>query len=363
MTHGVPYTPTHDLPPVPSHEILGNYRSGSAYGYAAKSFYSEVPAYSMNYVEELPDYSAPQPVLSQDMVSYPSWTSRADYGYGGATANLVHRPAPSVAVDSNFSLSSMAAHLPGASLGSAGRVLPAPSSRSLSYANSQSYKALPPTGGHDSSPVDAAIVLADMASASSNYGSSFDASGLSYNSSTTSLQTHNTQGSRTNSETYSPDTDSIFTEHEHSLRSQGSAVDLHAYTYGGADSGGSSFRRGSAPSGAPAPASGSHGASSANGISTSKGSTSSSGGSSTGGVATSCSHHQTFMIGTIHDSSSSAHHHHHVPLAATAAVPGATAVAGYLPESSGASSSHSNPAISNGRVHGDTRRAAVGGRR
>jgi hypothetical protein len=219
VTHGISYTPTHDLPPVASHEILSPYGGGSAYSYATKPFYSGVPTYSMGYVEELSYYSmnnSSQPVLGPDMVSYPSWTSRGDYGCGGATTSLVHRPAPSVAVDSaNFSLSNMAAHLPGSSVGSSDRLLPAPSNRSLSYPSSQSYKALPPAGGTDPSPVDAAAVLADMAS--SSYGGSFDTSALSYNSSTTSLQTQNTQASRTNPEAYSPDTDSIFTEHEHSL--------------------------------------------------------------------------------------------------------------------------------------------------
>lgn len=371
------YAPTPDLPPVGSHDILGAYRSGSAYSYATKPFYSGVPAYSMGYVEELSDYSIgspPPPVLGQDLVPYPSWTSRADYGYGAATTttSLVHRPAPAVAVDAaNFSLSSMAAHLPGPSLGSTDRLLPAPSARSLSYASSQSYKALPPAAGTDPSPADAAAVLADMAS--SSYGGSFDASGLPYNSSTTSLQTHTTQGSRTNSEAYSPDTDSIFTEHEHILRSQGSAVDLHTYTYGGGESAGSSLRRGSA-SGGPAPATGSPGGSHVN-SSGSKGSMSSSDSSSsssndnnntsssttTSGAVS--SHHGYMAMNSLHDAASNSHHHHDVPLAAPAAVSGATAPVAYLDESSGASRSHSTAALYSGKVHGDTRRAAVAGSR
>lgn len=361
MPHGIAYASAHDLPPVGSHEILSPYRSGSAYSYATKPFYSGMPAYSMGYVEELSDYSmssSSQPILGQDMVSYPSWTSRADYGYGGSTTSLVHRPAPSVAVDAaNFSLSSMAAQLPGHSVGSTDRLLPAPGSRSLSYPSSQSYKALPPAGGADPSPVDAAAVLADMAS--SSYSGSFDTSSLPYNSSTTSLQTHNTHGSRTNSETYSADANSIFTEHEHSLRSQGSAVDLHTYTYGGGEPGASSLRRTSAASGGPTSGSSSHGGNNVN-SGGSKGSTSSSS-SGGGGVAT--THHSYMAMSSMHDSASNSHHHHGLPLAATASVSGATGSAAYLAESSGASGGHSSANICNGRAHGDTRRAAVGGRR
>ncbi|KAB5554468.1 hypothetical protein GE09DRAFT_1221968 [Coniochaeta sp. 2T2.1] len=367
VSHGLSsYTPTHGLPSVGTEEIMSPYRGGSAYGYAnTKSFYSGVPAYSMGYVEELSDYSS-QPVLGQDMVSYPSWTSRGDYGYGGTTTSLVHRPAPSVGVDStNFSLSNMAAHLPGSG---SDRLLPVPSSRSMSLASSQSYKALPPAGGADPSLVDAAAVLADMPS--SSYGGSFDTV-LPYNSSTTTLQTQTTQGSRTNSEAYSPHADSIFTEHEHSLRSQGSAVDLHAYTYGAAELGGSSLRRGSAAaSGGPAAATGNHVVNSSTGTSGkgSTGTTSGSGNSSSGGVVTGSHNHHSYMaMGPIHDSASNPHHHqhHHVPLAAAAAaaVSGGTATASYLAKSPSATGGHATATICNGRVHGDTRRAAVGGRR
>lgn len=359
VTHGgIPYIPPHDLPPVPSHEILSPYRGGPAYSYATKPFYSGVPAYSMGYVEELPDYpinSSSQPVLGQDMMPYPSWTSRGDYGYAGATTSLVHRPAPSVAVDSaNFSLSNMATHLPGSSLGSSDRLLPAPSSRSVSYPSSQTYKALPPAGGTDPSPVDAAAVLADMAS--SSYGGSFDTSSLPYNSSTTSLQTQATQSSRTKSEAYSPDTDSIFTEHEHSLRSQGSAVDLHAYTYSGSEPGGRSLRRGSAASGGLASASSSHGGNTSNG---GKGSTSSSS-SSSSSVAN--IHHGYMNLSSIHDSTSNPHHHH-VQLAATAAVSGGTPSAAYLAESPVSTGGDGSPTTCSGRVHRDARRGPVGGRR
>lgn len=313
----------------------------------------------MGYVEELPDYSissSSQHVLGQDMMPYPSWTSRGDYGYAGTTTSLVHRPAPSVAVDSaNFSLSNMAAHLPGSSVGSSDRLLPAPSSRSMSYPSSQTYKALPPAGGTDPSPVDAAAVLADMAS--SSYGGSFDTSGLPYNSSTTSLQTQATQTSRTNSEAYSPDTDSIFTEHEHSLRSQGSAVDLHAYTYSGSEHGGRSLRRGSAASGGLASASSSHGGNTGSG---GKGSTSSSSNSSSSSVAN--IHHGYMNLSSIHDSTSNPHHHH-VQLAATAAVSGGTPSAAYLAESPVSTGGDGSATTCSGRAHRDARRGPVGGRR
>lgn len=353
VAHGASYTTPNDLPSVASHEILSPYRGGSAYNYATKPFYSSVPAYSMGYVEELSDYTinnSSQPVLAPDLVPYPSWTSRGDYGYNGGTTSLVHRPAPSVAVDSaNFSLSNMAAHLPGSTVSSSDRLLPAPSNRTLSYPNPQSYKALPPAGGTDPSPVDAAAVLADMAS--SSYGGSFDGSGLPYNCSTTSLQSHTSQASRTECEAYSPDTDSIFTEHEHSLRSQGSAVELHTYTYGGGESGGSSLRRGSASSGGPASASSSHRGNTSSG---SKGSTSSSGSSSVANV-----HHGYLSMGSLHDSASNPHQHH-IPLAATAAVSRSTASPAFLvdPDST---SVHSTATLCNGKAHGDARRAAVGG--
>lgn len=352
-SHALSYSPAQELPPAASHEILSPpYRGGSAYGYATKpSYFSNMSAYSIGYVEELPDYGMnTSSQLNQDMVSYPSSASWRDYGYGGATTSLVHRPAPSVTDSGNFSLSHMATHLPGAS---SDRLLPAPSNRSLAsavYTGTPSYKALPPAGGIDPSPIHAASVLADMAS--SSYGGSFDATGLPYNTSTTSLQAHNDHTSRTTSEAYSPDTDSIFTEHEHSLRSQGSAIDLHTYTYGGGEPAASSLRRASAASGGPASGS------SSLGPNNSKGSTSSGSGSS---VAN--SHHGYMSMTAIHDSASNSHHHH-VPLAATAVVPGGTASAAYLSESSSSSGSRSTATICNGSVNGgETRRATVGGRR
>jgi hypothetical protein len=246
------------------------------------------------------------------------------------------------------------------------RLLPAPSSRNnLVYPTTQSYKAQPPAGGaHDQqSPIDAAAVLADMAS--SSYGHSYDTSGLTYSLPQTSLHAHSTQSSRSDREACSPEGESIFAEHEHSLRSQGSAVELQTYTYGGgAESSGSSIQHG------PAAISGTggDGSASANGSHTDHGSSDGRGRSGTSGSSSvggrSGSHHPYMAI---HDSASSQHHHqhhhHHVPLAATAAVSGSTACAPYLDDPSGTTGGHGNTAACNIRMHGDARRAAVGGGR
>jgi hypothetical protein len=358
--HNIPFSQELS-PPTASHEFMSPYRGGSTYSYASKPFYSTMPSYSMGYVEDLSDYhmsNSAQPVLAQDMVPYASWTSRGDYPYSGATTSLAHRPAPAVTVDStNFSLSNMAAHLPGSTVTSSDRLLPAPSNRSLACTSSHSYKVLPPTGGNDPSPADAAAVLAEMAS--SSYGSSFDTSGLSYSSSATSLQAHNDHSS------HSPDSDSIFTEHEHSLRSQGSVVDLHTYTYGGGESAVGSLRRGSAASGGPVSGSGSNDGNNNGG---SKGGTSGGGGRSSSSVSVASNHHGYMPVRSVHDSASSSHHHHHqLPLAthgSTNVVSGGTASTAYLPESSASSGGHNNPGgICNGSMHGDTRRAALGCRR
>jgi hypothetical protein len=376
IAHSMPYP--HDLPHVGSSEMLtGNpYRGGSTYSYAKPSYYSAMPGYPMGYVDEYTDYpsmaNSSQHVMGHDMVPYSTWTSR-DYGYGG-TASLVHRPAPSVASDSaNFSFHSMAAHLPASSASVSDRLLPAPSSRSMSYTGSHSYRALPPAGGADPSPVHAAAVLADMASGT--YANSFDTSGLPYSSSAAvSLQTHagsDHHSSRTNSESYSPDTESIFTEHEQSLRSQGSAVDLNVYTYSGTDSGPSSLRRGSAASGCPTLVSSSSGSGSGSG----SGGTcnSSKGASSTASSQSSMadSHHSQQQqhiyvpANSIQGSTPSHHsHHHQLPLVATtggpSAVSGGTASAtSYLADSNASSPSGTGC----GHAHADTRRATVGGRR
>lgn len=372
-----------------------SYRGGGpAYYGKPPSYYSPVGAgYALAYVDEYSDYSpiahTSQHVLGgHDMAQYPTWTGR-EYGYG-STSTLVHRPAPAMATtpdsaSANFSFHSMAAHLPVSSVSVADRLLPAPSSRIMPYANtaaSHSYRTLPSAGVSDSSPVHAAAALTDMASGA--YVNGFDS--LSYGSSgvgAVPLQGHegsDNHSSRTDSEAYSPDAESIFAEHEQGLRSHGSAIDLNAYTYttGGTDSGPSSIRRGSASSGCPTSTRGTCGTGMEGGSrggghcgqGTKASSISSSqGGGSCDGGGSSSSHNQQQHVYAIQDSHHA--HHHGLPLVtatgggsvvsgSTAAAAASTAAA-YMAGSDGPSGRSGSSGMA--RNHPDSRRATVGSRR
>lgn len=285
-SHSVQYT--QDLPALSSAEILNPYRGGSPYGYGTKQFYPAMSSYSTGYPEEYADYgiSCPsqQTVLNHEavgMIPYP-WLSRskqpaassvyldpdATYAYGG-TASLVHRSAHAVTTDSpNFSFSHMAAQLPAASVHGTDRLLPTPVSRSLSsssglpYPSLQSLKAAIPTTGPQSPPLSATGGPGDVASAAAaaGYSNGFDTSGLPY-SSAMALPTHHHHHTPHNhiqhhpartgsvpSSSYSTAAESLFSEHDHGLRSHGSTVvDLTGYAYAdsGVGQGASSLRRGS----------------------------------------------------------------------------------------------------------------------
>lgn len=222
----------------------------------------------------------PYQVINNDMVpSYGHWTgarnkpasqnasayldSDAGYGYStGSTASLAHRPAVSMAGggdSSAYSMSSMTASL--ASTGNE-RLLPTPVSRTLgssaagyrsdglsngysSSARSSHANVLPSGAAGSNSPVSpiadvtSAAAVAGYASSAYDYATTMRASQHHGSGSTDAYTTVSSGGSET-----------IFGDSDRNAATQGSAVDLTGYTYGGgspADT--SSLRRASSGSG------------------------------------------------------------------------------------------------------------------
>ncbi|KAL2193133.1 hypothetical protein P885DRAFT_46054 [Corynascus similis CBS 632.67] len=245
VAHGLPYS--HDLPTLGSGDVLGPYRGGSAYAYtpATKAYYPAMHAYGTPYPDEFdfglgvssPPVMNPEPVgmmpgqwSSTARPKPPSFSSmyldsEGAFGasYGGA-GGLLHRPSHSASSDSaNFSFSNVAASLPLSTTPGPDRLLPNPTGRSstLPY----------PSSAKPSTPVSASATstLADVATAAS-YASGFQASGMTFCSTTnSSLSSHPSSSSRPNSDGYSA-SESIFSEQERSLQSQGSAFDMAGYT-------------------------------------------------------------------------------------------------------------------------------------
>ena len=262
-----------DLPNVSSPDVAPSYR-GNTYPYpASKQYY---PAYGPPYTDEF-DYSIgvpPQPVLSHDPVGLlpgSHWAPRAkqpaDSGYGNMMMttepspypysghSLVHRPAGSSDA-SNFSFSGVAASLPSTS--STERLLPNPNPMGRS-ATATLPVPFPGQGGATSkTPASVTTpastsTLADVAAAAaaaSYAGGAYDTSGLPYPSISSSSASTGTLGShhqhasvsRTpSSDSYSGGGESIFSEQDRSLGTQGPDFDMNSFTAGP--------RRGSSSSG------------------------------------------------------------------------------------------------------------------
>jgi hypothetical protein len=176
--------------------------------------------------------------------------------------------------------------------------------------------------------------------ASTGYSASFDTVGLPYTSAATSIPNQHQHPNRTSSVTYSAPSEILFSDHEQSLRSNGSAVDLTGYAY--TDSGGSSIRRGS-------------GSSSQTSSVTGVGSTLSNGQSYISADQTEDSTARAQVHHHHHHQQSPQHSDHHHQSHIATAVPGGTAATSYLSETPGGSGP--------GSVHAESRRATVGGRR
>ncbi|KAL2167374.1 hypothetical protein VTG60DRAFT_1363 [Thermothelomyces hinnuleus] len=285
VTHGVPYPS--DVPALGSGDVLGSsYRGGSTYPYtpATKAYYPAMHAYGTPYPDDFdlalgvssPPVMHPEPV---GMMSGP-WSSStrpkpqpfgsmyldspegaAFGGYGGA--GLLHRLSHSASSDSpNFSFSGVATSLPLSTTPGPDRLLPNPAARSSTLPH--------PGPAKPSTPASASTTttLVDVATAAS-YAGGFPTPGLPFCSSG-SMSSQLSSSSRSNSDGYSGQ-ESIFSEQERSIQSQGPAFDMAGYT--------ASPRRSSGPG---------------------------------SGAEVSMTSHHTYVSGAgAHDAAANPHHRHH----------------------------------------------------
>lgn len=225
------------------------------------------------------------------------------YAYGtGSTANLVHRPAVSVsgADSSAYSFSSIAASLP--STGNE-RLLPNPVSRTLSsslasyrgdglsagYSSSKSnHNSVIPSGAAgQTSPVSP---ISDVTAEAAAYASS----AYDYATTMRAPQHHSSSSSDAYASVSTGSSETIFGDADRGAATQGPAVDLTGYTYGGGSpTDTSSMRRASSGSGLTSRSAGDSSASSTSYI------------GSDGGASA------VHGSGPYHHSSSSSHGHHH----------------------------------------------------
>ncbi|SPQ20784.1 604209c1-e117-43f5-bd0c-95c8b4518ad5 [Thermothielavioides terrestris] len=247
---GIPYSHDSSLPTLGSNDVLGSFRSSSAYAYtpATKAYYPAMHAYGTPYPDEFEfglGVSSPSVMHQEPVGMLPGqWSSGAGTrpaakpssfssiyldtdgpysSYHGA--GLLHRPPHSVSADSpNFSFSGVAASLPMSSTPGPERLLPNPAARSSSLPYPATLKS------SASSTTSAASTLADVATAAS-YAGGFNTPGLPYSSTTSSsLSSHHSSSSRSNSDTYSAH-DGIFSEQErNSIQSQGPGFEMSSYT-------------------------------------------------------------------------------------------------------------------------------------
>ncbi|KAL2158305.1 hypothetical protein VTH06DRAFT_4626 [Thermothelomyces fergusii] len=241
VSHGIPYS--NDVPALGSADVLGpSYRGGPAYPFntpATKPYYPAMHAYGTAYPDEFdfglgvssPPVMHPEPV---GMMSGP-WGSAARPkpqpfgsmyldppeggtfgGYGGAGGLLPRQSSHSASSDSpSFSFSGVATSLPLSATPGPDRLLPNPAARS-------SAKPSTPTSASSTT-----ATLVDVATAASYVGG-FPTQGLPFCSSG-SMSSQLSSSSRSNSDAYSGQ-ESIFSEQERSIQSQGSAFDMSGYT-------------------------------------------------------------------------------------------------------------------------------------
>ncbi|KAK4151864.1 hypothetical protein C8A00DRAFT_45002 [Chaetomidium leptoderma] len=262
VTGGLPFT--QDLPTLgSSSDVLSSYRGGSAYPYtpATKAYYPAMHAYGTPYSDDFEfGLGVPSlPVMNPEPVGIlpgqwagarakpPSYSSSmymdtctdGSYSSYNSGTSLLHRAPHSANSDSpNFSFSGVAASLPLSSTPGPDRLLPNPAGRSSILPYPAPIKPSAPAS------TSATTTLADVATAAT-YAGGFDTPGLSFSSATSSsLSSHPSSSSRSNSDTYSG-AESIFGEQERSLQSQGPSFDMGGYTAsprrgsGGGEGGGS----------------------------------------------------------------------------------------------------------------------------
>lgn len=280
-----PYT-AHEVGPV-SGDMMPSYRgaSGSQYPYASsnKSYYPSMAVWSNNYTDEpTVDYSGlgcnAYGMYSQEassLMPYPSWGPRkpatlpsssniymdaadTSYTYGTAAPNMMPQQRPAASSESqSFSVSSIAANLP--SSGNE-RLLPTPNSsaRSVSGSAGPGYRTdgLPSLYSKSSISSTSSIAASPVSTvttetAATTYDGVPLAPYTATGSTTSVLPYHKPPQRETGSAVgysgLSTLSDAIFSEHQRSIGSQGSGVDLTSYTYG-SDAGSSSsvLRRSSA---------------------------------------------------------------------------------------------------------------------
>lgn len=244
MGNGLSYT--QDLPTLGSSDVLGSYRGGSSCHYtpASKAYYPAMHAYGTPYPDDF-EYGlgVPSPqVMSPESVgilpaqwgtgtrakphTFSSMYSMDTEGHYSSynSTSLLHRPPNPVHSDSpNFSFSGVAASLPLTSTPGPDRLLPNPAGRSSTLHYPGAVKSSAPTS------TSTATTLADVATAAS-YAGGFDTPGLSFSAATSnSLPSQPSSSSRSNPDTYSGP-ESIFSEQERSIQSQGPAFDMNGYT-------------------------------------------------------------------------------------------------------------------------------------
>ncbi|KUI72526.1 hypothetical protein VM1G_08670 [Cytospora mali] len=246
-----------------------SYRTSTYPNMGPKGYYSMGPDWAEAYgADGSVDYTMncpPYPVINGDaspmVSSYGHWTSRqkgmgqnssvymepeSGYPYSpGAPTGIVHRPAVSVPGDSSaYSFSSVAASLPSAGND---RLLPNPASVSRTVGGlAPSYRADGLPGGYSHSKSNHSSVSGSQPSPTSPVDVAAAAVAAGY----TSPYHHGTSSADTYGAASTAGSETIFGDTDRSAATQGSAVDLTGYTYGGASpADSSSLRRASAGSG------------------------------------------------------------------------------------------------------------------
>lgn len=264
--------------------IPATYRGSGYAGVGAKGYYMGTDWTDTYAADGAVDYGLSCPtyaVISSDPVhmnvGYGHWTSsrqknagqtggvymdsESGYSYGGApSTSLVHRPAVTVGGDTSaYSFSSIAASLPTTTNE---RLLPSPVSRAQANSSGSyrpdsglllSYGAAKPSHGSTvsagaASQTSPELPISDVATAAAV--ASYAGAAYDYATSSRSSQHH----SGSSGDAYTPASsgagETIFGDSDRTAGTQGSAVDLTAYTYGGASpAGASSLRRPSSGSG------------------------------------------------------------------------------------------------------------------
>ncbi|KAH8896456.1 hypothetical protein GQ53DRAFT_714133 [Thozetella sp. PMI_491] len=249
--YSLPSMASNDVPHHRGSSVYPPYPHTKSYYGSSVAGYGPAPSFQSGYyVEDHHISYPPQPVLASEppppMTMLPSHIGPrpspsiygsevyadggGSYGYGKNSTNLSHRADPS-----SFSFTPVTSSLP---LNASDRLLPNPAVRSYGHTSGFSFVRSTPavsTVSTSASPSVAATspttVGSDAASTASYPPSSYDSPFPAPGTTLPSHRQHSTPAPRANSEVYSSGGETIFSDHEHNLSSQGSSLDLHGYTY------------------------------------------------------------------------------------------------------------------------------------